>query len=153
MGGGVRVIVGYPGSKEIDAAMEREEVVCRVTSLDVYFGREPFQTWDKKGFLRPLLLFGRKRDPRIPDVPTLYEYMEQVKTPALNRRVADLILAGNELGRPMAAPPGTPTEVVNILRQAYVKVFSDPDFLAEAKQLKLQVDPSLGEELQDVFEK
>ena len=150
LGGGVRVIVGYPGSKEIDAAMEREEVVCRVTSLDVYFGREPFQTWDKKGFLRPLLLFGRKRDPRIPDVPTLYEYMEQVKTPALNRRVADLILAGNELGRPMVAPPGTPPEAVKILREAYARVFSDPAFLAEVKKSRIYVNRSSGTELEDL---
>jgi tripartite-type tricarboxylate transporter receptor subunit TctC len=112
-----------------------------------------FSTWDKKGFDRHLLVFGLKRDPRVPDVPTIYELMEQRKTPDLRRRVAHVFLAENELGRPMLAPPGTPTEVVKILREAYAKVFSDPDFLAEVKRSKLHVDPSSGVELQELFGK
>jgi hypothetical protein len=132
--------------------METGEVICRVTSLDVHLEREPYQNWDRKGFDRHLLLFGRKRDPRVPDVPTIYEIMEQKRTPELNRRVAEAILAGNELGRPMVAPPGTPPEAVKILRAAYMAVFGDPDFLAEIKGLKIYVEPSSGTELQKLVQ-
>lgn len=125
-------------------------MVCRVTSLDVHLEREPFQTWDKKGFVRHLLLFGRERDPRIANVPTIYELMEQKRTPELNRRVAEVILVGNQLGRPMVAPPGTSPEAAKILRRAYMNVFSDPDFLTEVKRSKISIDPSTGEELQDL---
>jgi tripartite-type tricarboxylate transporter receptor subunit TctC len=79
--------------------------------------------------------------------------MDELKTPDLRRRVAHVFLAGNELGRPMLAPPGTPTELLKILREAYAKVFGDPDFLAEVKRSKLYVDPSSGVELQELFRK
>jgi tripartite-type tricarboxylate transporter receptor subunit TctC len=153
LGARMDLVVGYSAGTQIDAAMEKGEVICRVTSLDVHFNREPFQTWDKNGFDRHLLLFGLKRDPRLPDVPTINELMERRKIPDLRRRVVDVFLAGNALGRPMVAPPGTPPEAVKILREAYAQVFSDPDFLAEVKRSKLQVDPSSGEELQDLFGK
>jgi tripartite-type tricarboxylate transporter receptor subunit TctC len=150
---GVRMnpAVGYSGGAEIDAAIQTGELSCRVTSLDVHFNREPFQTWHKTGFDRHLLLFGWKRHSRVPDVPTIHELLEQRKVPDRRRRVAEVFLAGNELGRPMVAPPGTPAEVVKILRTAYARVFSDPAFLVEVKRSKLQVDPSSGQELQELF--
>lgn len=150
LGGTVKLIVGYSGGSRVDAAIDSGEVVCRVTSLDVHLNREPYQTWDKKGFDRHLLLFGRKRDPRVPFVPTIYALMEQKRTPELNRRVAEVILAGNIFGRPMVAPPRTPPEAVKILRTAYMSVFSDSDFLTEVKRSKIATDPSPGEELQDL---
>jgi hypothetical protein len=150
LGSMVRLIVGYQGGSRVDDAIETGEVVCRVMSLDVHLDREPYQTWDKKGFDRHLLLFGRKRDPRIPGVPTIYELIEQKRTPELNRRVAEVILAGNQIGRPMVAPPRTPPEAVKILRTAYMNVFSDPDFLTEVERSKIAPDPSPGEELQDL---
>jgi tripartite-type tricarboxylate transporter receptor subunit TctC len=150
LGGTVNLVVGYSDGSRVNASIESGEVVCRVTSLDVHLDREPFQTWNKTGFVRHLLLFGRKRDPRIPNVPTIYEFIERSKMPKLNLRVADVILAGNELGRPMVAPPGTPPEAVKILREAYVKVFSDPDFLDEVKRSRIYVDSSSGIELENL---
>jgi tripartite-type tricarboxylate transporter receptor subunit TctC len=152
LGARMNLVVGYSGGSKIDAAMERGEVVCRVISLDVHLGREPFQTWDKKGFDRHLLLFGRNRDPRIPKVPTIYEFMERRKTPELSRRVAELILVGNRLGRPMVAPPGTPPEAVRILIDAYGKVFSDPDLVTEVKRSRIYMEPSSGAKLQHLVQ-
>ena len=57
-----------------------------------HFGREPFDTWHKKGFDRHLIQTARKRDALAPDAPTIYESMDQYKTPEANRRV------GIELG-------------------------------------------------------
>jgi tripartite-type tricarboxylate transporter receptor subunit TctC len=153
VGAKMKLVMGYSAGTRIDAAIERGEVICRVSSLDVHFNREPFQTWHKDRFDRHLLLFGSKRDARVPEVPTIHELMDELKTPDLRRRVAHVFLAGNELGRPMLAPPGTPTELLKILREAYAKVFGDPDFLAEVKRSKLYVDPSSGVELQELFRK
>jgi tripartite-type tricarboxylate transporter receptor subunit TctC len=50
----------------------------------------------------------------------------------------------------MVAPPGTPPEAVKILREAYVKVFSDPDFLDEVKRSRIYVDSSSGIELENL---
>jgi tripartite-type tricarboxylate transporter receptor subunit TctC len=153
LGGSVNLVVGYTAGSKIDLAMEGGEVVCRVTSLDVHLNREPYQTWDKTTFDRHLLFFGHTRDPRIPKLPTIYELMEQKRTPKLNRQVAEVILGGNGFGRPVVAPPGTPAKAIKILRAAYLKVLSDPEFLSEVKRLKISIDPSTGEELQDLVRK
>ncbi len=148
VGARFHVVLGYPGGSEVDLAMERGEVNCRTTRITVHFSREPFLTWDKKGFDRHLLQAGRERDPRVPDVPTLYELMDKHKTSEVGRRVARVILAGEELGRPMVAPPGTPPNRVKILREAYARALKDPDLLAEVKKSRIEVDPSTGGEIE-----
>jgi tripartite-type tricarboxylate transporter receptor subunit TctC len=78
----------------------------------------------------------------------LNELFEQYKVPANSRRVAQILLAAGEFGRPMMVTPGTPEERVKILREAYVKTLQDPEALAEAKQGRMDVDPATGEELE-----
>lgn len=148
IGAKFQVVLGYPGGSEVDLAMERGEVICRTTRITVHLSREPFLTWDKKGYDRHLLQAGKERDPRIGDVPTLYELMDKYKTPQVSRRVAQVILAGEELGRPMVVPPGTPPDRVKILREAYARALKDPDLISEVKKSRIEIDPSTGEEVE-----
>jgi len=150
LGGKLTMVMGYPGGAEVDLAVERGEVVCRGMSIDPYFGREPFISWSKKGFVRLLLQTGKKRDERAPNVPTIYELMDQYKTPEINRKVVRVILAGAEFGSPLFAAPGTPADRVKILREAHAKSMKDPALIAEAKKGKMDMDPSTGEELDDL---
>ena len=150
LGTKINTVLGYPGGSEIDVAVERGEVVCRGMTIPPHFGREPFESWHKKGFDRHLVQTGRKRDPRAGDTPTIFELMEEYKTPDLNRRVAQVMLVGGEFGRMMLATPGTPADRVKILREAYAKAMRDPELLAEAKKGKMDVEPSTGEELQAI---
>lgn len=148
VGAKFNTVLGYAGGTEIDLAVEKGEVVCRAHSMSAHFGREPFDTWHKKGFDRHIVQTSRKKDSRAADTPTLHELFEQYKTPANSRRVAQVLLAAGDFGRPMMVTPGTPTERVRILREAYVKTLNDPDVLAEAKQGRMDVDPASGEELE-----
>ncbi|MGH7772268.1 MAG: Bug family tripartite tricarboxylate transporter substrate binding protein [Candidatus Binatia bacterium] len=108
IGAKINHVLGYPGSAEIAIAVERGEVACMGLTVSTYFSREPFLTWAKKGFVRFLAQSGRKRDERVPDAPTIYELMNEYKTPATARRVAEAMLLGGEWARPLLAPPGTP---------------------------------------------
>jgi tripartite-type tricarboxylate transporter receptor subunit TctC len=148
IGAKFQTVLGYPGGSEIDVAVERGEVICRGMSIDPYFGREPFISWRKKGFVRLLLQSGTRRDERASDVPTINELMDRYKTPDISRRVAKVILAGAEFGSPLFAPPGTPSDRVKVLRAAHAKSMSDPELLAEAKKGRLEMGPSTGEELE-----
>jgi len=96
--------------------MERGEVACMGLTIATYYGREPFLTWLKTKFVRFLAQSGHKRSPRIADAPTIYELMDEYKTPATKRRVAEAMLQGGEWARPLIAPPATPPEIVKILR-------------------------------------
>jgi tripartite-type tricarboxylate transporter receptor subunit TctC len=148
LGAKINTVLGYPGGNEIDLAVEKGEIHCRGTTINPHFGREPFETWHKKSFDRHLLQTPRKRDPRLPDTPTLYELMDEHKTPEVNRRVAYVLLSGADFGRFMLVTPGTPPDRVKILREAYNKSIADPQLLAEASKGRMEVDPSTGEALE-----
>jgi tripartite-type tricarboxylate transporter receptor subunit TctC len=148
VGAKINSVLGYPGGPEIDLAVEKGEVHCRAHTLSSHFGREPFDSWHKKGFDRHLVQTGRKRDARAADTPTIYELMEEFKTPDIARRVVQVMLAGGEIGRSLVVSSGTSQERLKLLREAYSKMLKDPEFLDEAKKQKLDVDPSTGEELE-----
>jgi len=145
------IVTGYPGGGEVDLAIEKGEIQCNSTSLSVYFGREPFHTWRKKNFVRVLIQTGNKRDSRLADVPTIYELMEQYKTPEASRRLTAVFLDAGRFGSwPIAAPPGVAGERIRMLREAFVKALSDPALLAEAAKKQLEVETIRGEELESL---
>jgi tripartite-type tricarboxylate transporter receptor subunit TctC len=142
------IVLGYPGGPELDLAVEKNEAQCRAFTHAAWFSGEPYRTWRDKGFVHVLIQTGRKRDERLPQVPTLDEVMDEFKTEDVGRRLAQVVLASGELGRPYLLPPGIPTDRLKILRQAFVKLMADPAFLADIKKRGLEVDPSTGEELE-----
>jgi len=148
VGAKFHVVMGYQGGAEQDLAFERGEVVCRALSIPTFFAREPFTTWRKKNLVRILLQTGRKRDARMPDVPTIYELMHEYKTPSSTRSLVSAVLASGDLGRPFVTPPGISAERLKVLRDAFRKTMSDPAFLADVKARKLEAEPDDGEELE-----
>jgi tripartite-type tricarboxylate transporter receptor subunit TctC len=147
-GAKISTVMGYPGGNEIDLAVEKGEIQCRGNTINPHYGREPFDSWHKKSFDRHLVQTAKKRDPLVPEAPTIYELMDQYKTSETNRRVAHVLLGGAEFGRFMLVTPGTPADRVKMLRAAYAQSMKDPELLAEAKKSRMDVDPSTGEELQ-----
>ncbi|HSQ11685.1 MAG TPA: tripartite tricarboxylate transporter substrate-binding protein [Candidatus Deferrimicrobium sp.] len=142
------VVTGYQGGQEIDLAVERGEAVCRGFTVTTFFAREPFHTWRKRGFVRVLVQTGRKRDPRLADVPTVNELLDEYKVSDGMRRLSGLALASGDFGRPIVATPGIPAERAKILREAFAKTLKDADLLAEAKKKNLEIDPTSGEDLE-----
>jgi tripartite-type tricarboxylate transporter receptor subunit TctC len=48
----------------------------------------------------------------------------------------------------MAASPGTPPDRLKILRDAFAKTMADPEFLAETKKRRYELEPVSGEEVE-----
>ena len=147
MGTNFEVILGYKTGTDIDLAVERNEVICRTFTITAFFAREPFFTWMKKNFVRILVQTGRKRDSRLKDTPTIYEFLDKYKANDSERRLAKLILAGGEFGRPYVMPPNTPADKVKIIREAFEKVIQDETAVADAKAKHLEIDPSSAADL------
>ena len=142
------IVLGYQAGQDIELAVERGEVVCRAFTITAYFAREPFHTWRKKNFVRTLIQTGVKRDERLKEVPTIYEYMDKYKTPDAGRSLAKVTLSAGDFGRPLVLPPGVSADKVKILRDAFDKAVTDPALLAEAEKRKLEIDPTNGAELE-----
>jgi tripartite-type tricarboxylate transporter receptor subunit TctC len=153
IGAKFNTILGYPGGSEIDLAVEKGEVVCRAHNISAHFGREPFNSWHKKDFDRHIVQTGRKRDARLPQTPTIYELFDEYGSSEVSRRVAQVMLTGGELGRPMLATPATPPERIKILREGYARALKDPELVVETEKAKMEVDPTPGEELEELLKK
>jgi tripartite-type tricarboxylate transporter receptor subunit TctC len=146
----INIVAGYGGGGDMNLAIEKGEVHCRAGTASAYVSREPTRTWIKTGFVRALTQSGATRYPKLPDVPTIHELLDAHKAPDATKRVAKVILASGDLGRPFIAPPGTPADRVKILRTAFAKSLSDPDLLADAKKRGWDLDLLTGEELESL---
>jgi tripartite-type tricarboxylate transporter receptor subunit TctC len=142
-----KIVGGYQGGSEIDLAVERGEVLCWSPLVATFFGREPYISWYKKGFVRVLMQMGQKRDSRLANVPTIYELMDQYRTPESGKRLARVVLTAASLGRPIVGPPGLAEDRIKTLRGAYANSLRDPDLLAEVQKRRWEVNPLSGEEL------
>ena len=90
-----------------------------------------------RGKLNVLVQMAFDRLAELPQVPSALDLVSDPDS----KRVLELILIRQEMGRPIAAPPGVPAERVAALRQAFDATMKDPDFLAEAQRFRMELDP------------
>lgn len=141
LGFNLKIIAGYPGGNEISLAVDRGEVDARLTSLSGTNSSRP-------GWFLPdspvhvLVQFARStRHPRFTDVPTAREL---ARDPA-SLTLVELAELPYRMSRPFVAPPGVPPDRAQALQAAMMKVSQDPNYLAEAAALKLDVSPIDGD--------
>ena len=77
------------------------------------------------------------------DAPSVYDYAETKEA----RDTLDFLVGTLVLGRPVFAPPGVPADREAALRAAFDATLKDPEFLAEARKLNLEISPAPGAEL------
>jgi tripartite-type tricarboxylate transporter receptor subunit TctC len=143
-----KVISGYPGGADQDLAMERNEVQCRAITIDGFFGREPFISWHKKGFVRVWLHTEKQRHAKIPEVPSVFELLDQYNASEAKRRLVHTYLGLWGFGSmPILTTPGIPAERLKLLRDAYAKMFTDPEFIEDTAKKGWEPRPVSGEEL------
>jgi tripartite-type tricarboxylate transporter receptor subunit TctC len=145
-----KTVTGYQSGGEIDIAVERGELHCRAYDIGSFVGREPTRTWFENGFVKSLIQTGRKRDARLGDVPTLYELMDKQKTADALRRMATVVLSSGGFGRPHMAPPGMSPELARTIRDGYAKMLKDPEFIADVKKRRYDLEPVSWEEMQSL---
>lgn len=130
----LKLVTGYPGSNEVALAMERGEVdgECGVSWSTIQV-RHPDWIAEKK--INILVQVALEKHPDLPDVPLLLDLAPSPQT----RQVLKVIVASQAFARPFAAPPGIPADRAAALRTAFEQTVKDPQFLAEAKRLGLDV--------------
>lgn len=136
-----KIITGYRGIADIDKAIEAGEVHGRGGS---WLGFKALrQHWIKAGQIVHLAQIGVRKSPDLPDVPLLTELAATVEEKA----VAEFISTSSLTGRTICAPPETVSARVDILRKAMNATMRDPEFLADAKKNKADINPISGEEV------
>jgi tripartite-type tricarboxylate transporter receptor subunit TctC len=138
-----RIVSGYPGGNDVNLAMERGEVGGRGSnSWASWKATKPDWLRDKKIFM--LVQIALKRDPELADIPTM---IELAKTDE-DRAVMTFLSADVPIARSYVTNPGVPAERVQALRRAFDATMKDPQLLAEAAKLNMDLRPTTGEESQ-----
>lgn len=135
----VKVVSGYTGAAPLFLAMQRGEIDGQVVGFSsVRTGQRSL--WDNHAF-RALMQFGRKtRHPDFADIPTAYELTSDPKAKAL-LSFADLQFF---ISLPFAAPPGVPADRIRTLQTAFMAMCKDPEVLAAAEKLGIDMSPIDG---------
>jgi tripartite-type tricarboxylate transporter receptor subunit TctC len=124
----IKLVQGYPGSRDILLAVERNEVQGGCVSYDTIARDANYRA----GNTRIVFQAALKPDPRI-DAPSVVDLAETSQ----QREALQLFLRRQQIGRPFVAPPGTPKDRVEALRAAFVSAMNDPAFKADAEVAKL----------------
>jgi tripartite-type tricarboxylate transporter receptor subunit TctC len=131
-----KIVSGYKSTNEIHLAMVRGEVSGRAGNLFTSLkSQNPDWLTDKK--IDMLLQFGAVRDPEWPHVPLLTD----LATNEEQRQIFKLFSAEVALGKIFVTTPGVPRDRLDTLRKAFEETLRDPDFIADAMRLQMQVRP------------
>ncbi|MBI2997102.1 MAG: hypothetical protein HYY46_01380 [Deltaproteobacteria bacterium] len=84
------------------------------------------------------------------DLPNVPLAIDLAKTEEARRLIQVGIHEPSAITRPYALPPGTPKDLVQTLRKAFMDTMKDKKFLAEAEKSKLDIDPVSGEEVERI---
>ncbi len=141
-----RIIEGYKGTQDVVLAVERGEVDGSCASLGQY---RSFDNLFRAGTLRPILRAEEVPIPEFPDVPSAYDYAKTEQ----QRQFMRFVFASVEFGRPYAFPPGTPHDRVDMMRRAIAETVKDPELVAEAEKMKLDMSYRPPEHLERLVAK
>ncbi|HXG52293.1 MAG TPA: tripartite tricarboxylate transporter substrate-binding protein [candidate division Zixibacteria bacterium] len=141
----IQVVDGYKGTSDIRLAAESGELAGGCWAWESIKS-----TW-RKGLdskeVAVVIQAMPKKHPELPHVPLAIDYAKtQDAKDLLKYAVHDIAT----VTRPYFLPPGTPRERVETLRRAFLETYKDPEFLAEARKAKLEVDPVTGDEMERI---
>jgi tripartite-type tricarboxylate transporter receptor subunit TctC len=133
------VINGYKGTSLITVAMRTKELdggcwgweSARVTARAMLDAEG-----DQK--LIPILVHSKWEDKELKNVPLVRDYIK-AKAGEDGVRLYNTWIAQYEFQRPWVMPPGVPADRVEIFRKAFKATLEDPEFVAEAKKSKLEM--------------
>jgi tripartite-type tricarboxylate transporter receptor subunit TctC len=141
----LKLILGYPGTREAAIALERGEITGRVWDMEGIKAARP--QWLADGSLNIVAQLAPKKMPEVPaNVPLVKDSVPS----ADDRRVLDLVFMSTVLARPYIAPPNIPADRKQALRNAFMATMKDPAFLAETKKLRLSIDPTSGADMEQI---
>jgi tripartite-type tricarboxylate transporter receptor subunit TctC len=142
-----RFVAGYSGT-ELDLALIQGEVDARAQTAAWLLHRNP--QWLEKGLVdlhASIQIPKGEAHPRFAHLPELESFAKSER----ERQILAMLRAFRLAGSPYVLPPGTPRELVEILREAIKKSFKDPEFHKEFKKLTGDVPTPLMPETMDKY--
>jgi len=142
LGTRIKMIQGYKGTAAANVALERGEIEGL---FNIWEGMKSLNAdWIADRKINLVAQFVTSRHPELAQIPAI---IETAKTED-QRQVIRLFLSTAEIGRHVMMPPDVPGDRVAALRAAFAAMLKDPEFLADAGKMKLELNPLDGDGLQ-----
>jgi tripartite-type tricarboxylate transporter receptor subunit TctC len=145
LGAKFKIVSGYPGSREVNLALEKGEVqgVCGQSWGGVAAMYEPMI---KSGMLKLIAQESAEG----------YPYLDKLGVPLTRdfartdeqKKIMTLFYAQTSFSRPYVVAKEVPGARVEALRKAFMDTMKDPELVADAQRLGMDVDATSGAELQ-----
>lgn len=151
LGTKITLVSGYPGTKDMTLAIERNEVQGTGGYLWSSLKTQNPDWLPEAGKMRILVQEAVKGNAELNKmgVPVAIDFAKTDE----DRQVLELIYGQLVFGRPYILPPETPEDRVTALRRAFDATFKDAAFLADAERARLTIDPVTGEDVQALVTK
>ncbi len=148
LGAKLKIVAGYPGTREINLAIEKGEVQGGCG-----------QTWSSVAATYPHWFANRLVKPLVQEANVGYRELNAMGVGLVRdfvpgeepRQVLELVYSQAAFGRPYVVAPGVPAERIAALRQAFWETMNDVELVAEAKRINVDAVPTRGEELQTLI--
>jgi tripartite-type tricarboxylate transporter receptor subunit TctC len=127
-----RIVEGYKAAQDVLIAIERGELQGVCSSYSQF---RNFDRLFRDGKLRFLF---RVEEAAIAEQPELASIFDLAKTEQ-QRPLMRFVFSSVEFGRPYVFPPGVPQDRVALMRDAIARAAQDPELLAEAAKMKLDM--------------
>ena len=132
LGLAITPVTGYPGTADIKAAILSGEIDGVCLSRNSFVASfQPLDQYDV------LLQTARSQNARFSSVPAAGELI----TSERGRTLLKIVEAVGMLSRYYAAPPGTPSTRLDVLRSAFSRTLESSEFLAAAAAAQLEIRP------------
>ena len=145
-----RIVAGYPGNQEIALALEKGEIegACG-TGWSTLASARPH--WVREGFVRLIAQEGLRGSPELNalNVPLAIDFARN----PVQRQIMEIVYAQLLFGRPFVVAPEAPIERVAALQTAFMAALKDPELLAEAKRMNLDINPMPGPDVKATVER
>ena len=148
-GARLEVVAGYRGTAELALALERGEIdgVC---GWDWSSFKSQKPEWLRDGRAVVLLQVGLEPNAELTrmGVPSIFKYVTNEE----RRKVVELVISQQVLQRSYIVSPATPVEPLGILRAAFDATMRDPQFLADAEKLRIDIAALPGSRVQELVQ-
>jgi tripartite-type tricarboxylate transporter receptor subunit TctC len=144
-----KVVFGYPGFREVMMAFQKGEVQgsCGVGWLTVKY---QYADMFKKGEIKLVAQENSKGLPELDamGLPLTVSYARDEQ----RRRILEIVYSQETFARPYFVAAEVPADRLQLLRRAIMESWRDPELLADAAAINVDITPVSGEDLQALLQ-
>ena len=151
LGWNARWVVGYRGTNDLIQALERGEIDMTSTG-NMFQIRKMLATGDFKIFSQSGAFVNGAFTPRVDfgDAPLMTSMVGGKVTDATAARAFAYWSNMTAIDKWVALPPGAPSAITQIYREAFQKILQDPDFVEQSKRISDDFMPMSAEDVESL---